>query len=129
MQSFQAQKPRSPVFWLLFSLKGRISRGIYWLAYLFILCVQSVVLAQVVSGGAGSFYELASSLGTAVLIATLYSNAAIAVKRLHDIGYGGFLALALLIPFVNVAFTIWVGLLPGTAGPNRFGDTPDTPPP
>lgn len=129
MQSFQAQKPRSPVLWLLFSLKGRISRGIYWLGYLFILCLQSVVLSQIVSGGQSSFYELASTAGPFLLFATIFSNAALAVKRLHDIGYGGFLAIAILIPLVGVAFTIWVGLLPGAAGPNRFGDAVDTPPP
>ncbi len=128
MQSFQTQKRRSPVPWLLFSLKGRISRGIYWLAYLLIICIQSVVLAQIVSGGAASFYDLASSVGPFVLLATLYSNLALAVKRLHDVGYGGFLAAALFIPLVNLAFTIWVGLLPGSAGPNRFGDAVDTPP-
>ena len=129
MLSFQPQKSRSPVLWLLFSLAGRISRGIYWLGYFFIIAVQSVVLAQLVSGGAASFYDEAAAVGPVILLATLYWNIAIAVKRLHDVGYGGFLALALLIPLVNLAFTLWVGFLPGTAGPNRFGDTADVPPP
>ena len=53
-------------------------------------------------------------------VAILYANIAIAVKRLHDIGYGGFLAVAILIPIVNLAFNIWVGVLPGTPGPNRL---------
>jgi uncharacterized membrane protein YhaH (DUF805 family) len=128
VQSFQSPRSRSPVFWLLFGLKGRISRGVYWLAYLLIIAVQSVILAQIISGGAGSFYDVASSLGPIVLIVTLYSNLAIAVKRLHDVGYAGFLALALLVPVVNLAFTIWVGVLPGTPDPNRFGDAPDIPP-
>ena len=35
---------------------------------------------------------------------------AIAVKRLHDIGYSGFLALAIFVPLVNIFFTIWVGV-------------------
>jgi uncharacterized membrane protein YhaH (DUF805 family) len=101
----------------------------YWLAYLFLIAVQSVVLAQLISGGAASFYDIATSVGPVVLLVTLYSNLAIAVKRLHDIGYGGFLALALFIPLVNLAFTIWVGVLPGTPDPNRFGDAADVPPP
>jgi uncharacterized membrane protein YhaH (DUF805 family) len=129
VQSFRAQRSRSPVLWLLFSLKGRISRRIYWLAYLFIIAVQSVVLAQLISGGAASFYDVAASLGPIVLLVTLYWNLAISVKRLHDIGYGGFLAAALFVPLVNLAFTIWVGLLPGTPDPNRFGDAADIPPP
>jgi uncharacterized membrane protein YhaH (DUF805 family) len=127
--SFQPQKRRSPVLWLLFSLAGRISRSIYWLGYLFIVSVQSIVLAQMVSGGAASFYQEAVAVGPVILLATVYWNIAIAVKRLHDVGYGGFLALAALIPLVNLAFTLWVGFLPGTAGPNRFGDVADVPPP
>jgi 3-hydroxybutyrate dehydrogenase len=54
--------------------------------------------------------------------------APVAVKRLHDVDYSGYFALALLVPLVNLAFTIWVGILPGKAGPNRFGATPDAPP-
>ena len=129
MLSFQPQKRRSPVLWLLFSLAGRISRSIYWLGYLFIISVQSIVLAQIASRGAASFYHEAAAVGPVIILATLYWNIAIAVKRLHDVGYGGFLALALLIPLVNLAFTLWVGFLPGAAGPNRFGDVADVPPP
>jgi uncharacterized membrane protein YhaH (DUF805 family) len=127
--SFQPQKPRSPLLWLLFSLAGRISRSIYWLGYLFVVSVQSIVLAQMMSSGTASFYQEAIAVGPVILLATAYWNIAIAVKRLHDVGYGGFLALAVLIPFVNVAFTLWVGFLPGAAGPNRFGDVADVPPP
>jgi uncharacterized membrane protein YhaH (DUF805 family) len=116
------------VFWLLFGLVGRISRRIYWLCYLLVVCLQSVILSQIIGGAEASFHDLAASFGPAVLIATLYLTFAISVKRLHDVGYGGFLALALLIPFVNIAFSIWIGLLPGMAGPNRFGEAPDVPP-
>ena len=119
---------RSPVLWLLVSLKGRVSRKTYWLAYLLIICVQSALLAQLVGGETASFHRLAASIGPAILLATLYSSLAVSVKRLHDVGYGGFLALALFVPFVNLAFTIWLGLLPGNAGPNQFGAAPDIPP-
>jgi uncharacterized membrane protein YhaH (DUF805 family) len=60
-------------------------------------------------------------------LAILYVNLAISVKRLHDIGYGGFLAVAVLIPLLNLAFNIWVGILPSAPGPNRFGPMPDAP--
>ena len=59
---------------------------------------------------------------------TIYVNVAIAVKRLHDVGYSGFLAVAVLIPIVQVAFFIWVGIIPGTPDPNPYGDRPDVPP-
>jgi uncharacterized membrane protein YhaH (DUF805 family) len=117
-----------PFLWLLFGLAGRISRRVYWLAYLFIICVQSVLLAQILGQDSASFHDLAASIGPFGIMVTLYWSFAVSVKRLHDVGYAGFLALALLIPFVNVAFTIWIGLLPGTTGPNRFGDHSDVAP-
>jgi uncharacterized membrane protein YhaH (DUF805 family) len=61
------------------------------------------------------------------LFATLYCHLAVSVKRLHDAGYGGFLAAALFVPLVQLIFTIWVGILPGTGGPNRFGEAEDQP--
>ncbi len=128
MASPQAASRRSPLFWLLFSLKGRISRPIYWAAYFAVLSLNFVLYFQLIgtteeefSGGRMLYFLLAG-------VAILYANIAIAVKRLHDIGYGGFLAAAILIPIVNLAFNIWVGVLPGTPDANRFGDAPDRPP-
>ena len=86
------------------------------------------MLVQIIGGEQASYNRFVSAILPAVLLITLYSNIAVAVKRLHDLGYAGFLALALLVPFVNLAFTIWVGILPGTAGPNRYGPAPDVPP-
>jgi uncharacterized membrane protein YhaH (DUF805 family) len=119
---------RSPSLWLLFGLAGRISRAIYWLCYFLLFCLQSAIAAQLIGGEAASFHALAVSVGPYLLLVVLYCTLAISVKRLHDVGYSGFLAVAVLIPFLNVAFAIWVGILPGTAGPNAYGDAPDTPP-
>jgi uncharacterized membrane protein YhaH (DUF805 family) len=127
VQSLRGQRRRSPLLWLLFGLSGRVSRSLYWLCYALVICIQSAVLSQLLGGEQASYYQLAAAIGPALLLASLYSNLAVSVKRLHDVGYGGFLALALLVPFVNVAFTIWLGILPGTAGPNRFGATSDAP--
>ena len=127
MQSLRSQRRRSPLLWLLLGLSGRVSRGVYWLCYVLVICVQSAILAQLFGGEQASYYRVAAAIGPAILLATLYSNLAVSVKRLHDVGYSGFLALALLVPFVNVAFSIWVGVLPGTAGPNRYGAAADAP--
>ena len=119
---------RNPIVWVLFGLAGRVSRGVYWLCFVLFVCLESAMLVQILGGEQASYYGLVSTILPAMLLITLYSNIAVAVKRLHDLGYSGFLALALLIPFVNLAFTIWVGILPGTAGPNRYGPAPDVPP-
>ena len=62
------------------------------------LCLNFVLYFQLIgtteeafSAGLMAYFLLAG-------VAILYANIAIAVKRLHDIGYGGFLAVAILIP-------------------------------
>jgi uncharacterized membrane protein YhaH (DUF805 family) len=91
-----------------------------------LIAVNGVLIGQLLGGEHASFNGLAQTLGPFVILGTLYSNVAIAVKRLHDAGYSGFLAFALFIPLVNFAFTIWIGILPGTAGPNAYGDVTDS---
>ena len=107
--------------WALFGIRGRVSRGVYWLGYAAVTCIQSALIVQLFGGEEASYYRLATALGPAILVATLYAHFAISVKRLHDCDYPGALALVLVVPLVNLAFTIWVGILPGTAGANRFG--------
>jgi uncharacterized membrane protein YhaH (DUF805 family) len=119
---------RSSIAWLLLSLRGRASRQTYWLSYLMLVCLNAVIVGQLLGGEEASFGEIAAAVGPVVIIATIYSNLAVTVKRLHDVGYSGFLSVAMFVPLVNFFFTIWVGILPGTAGPNPYGDVPDSVP-
>ena len=50
---------RSPLLWLFFGLKGRVSRRVYWLSYIFFVCVNGVVLGQLLGGEEASFIALA----------------------------------------------------------------------
>ena len=118
----------SRVGWLLTRFNGRISRSVYWMGTIFLIGVNGVLLGQLIGGEYASFHGLAQAIGPFVILGTLYSNVAIAVKRLHDAGYSGFLSIALFIPLVNLAFAIWIGILPGTNGPNAYGDVTDSVP-
>jgi uncharacterized membrane protein YhaH (DUF805 family) len=115
----------SPLLWLFFAMKGRVSRHIYWLAYVLFVSVNGVVLGQLLGGEEASFSRLAEMGGPFVILATIYANVAVTVKRLHDVGYSGFLAVVMFVPLVNLVFTIWIGIVPGNAGPNAYGDMPD----
>lgn len=126
MATFRTRRS-SPILWLLFSLKGRISRRTYWLAYVLMICLQSALLAQIVGEEEASLHGLAATAGPILLIVSLFCSYAVSVKRLHDVGYAGFLALAILIPFVNLAFSVWLGILPGNADANQYGEAPDVP--
>ncbi|SEQ61010.1 Uncharacterized membrane protein YhaH, DUF805 family [Faunimonas pinastri] len=120
---------RSPRLWLFLGLNGRISRRLYWLSYLFLIAADSVLAAQVLSKGEGHIYQLAEFLWPFAVVLTIWSNLAISVKRLHDAGMNGLFAVALFIPLINLAFTIWVGLIPGQSGPNNHGAGLGPPPP
>lgn len=43
------------------------------------------------------------------------------VKRVHDLGYSGWLALLNLVPLVNVFFSIWLILKKGQLQQNQYG--------
>ena len=140
---------RYPLLWLFFGLKGRISRRVYWMSYIFLLCVNVVIIRQLGSPDEAGSHPVIVAMSLPIAIATAYANIALAAKRLHDGAYWGGFALTpiglfvlliatmvlglappvLLLVIASLAFTVWVGVLPGTAGPNRFGDVTDAPPP
>ena len=111
---------------LLFSFRGRISRLPYWIVTLILM------------GFGGASWQSAKlygpdnpmTIGPAVMTLTtfiiiVWIGLAIQVKRWHDRGKPGYWALLNLIPFFG---WIWVivecGLMPGSAGANRFGNDP-----
>jgi uncharacterized membrane protein YhaH (DUF805 family) len=46
------------------------------------------------------------------------------IRRWHDLGQSGFLSLLSLVPGVNFIVLILLLALPGTKGPNQYGETP-----
>lgn len=58
-----------------------------------------------------------------IMLAHALPYFAVMARRLHDIDVTGWWALAGLVPLLGLA--LWVpAALPGTVGPNRFGDDP-----
>ena len=51
-------------------------------------------------------------------------NIMIATRRLHDLDKSGWWLLLMLVPFVNVILELYILLMPGTAGWNRYGADP-----
>ena len=126
----------SPTLWLLFSLKGRISRRVYWQGVIGVLCLNTALyfqalrivhdyqVLQLMEQEVDGWRPLVMMVAA---IATLSIHIAVSVKRLHDFGYSGFLAIAVAIPLLNIIFAIWAGLVPGSGGPNAYGATTDEP--
>ncbi|OHV73218.1 DUF805 domain-containing protein [Ensifer sp. LCM 4579] len=118
-----AEEGRQPsMAWLFFSPSGRIGRLPFFLSWLFWLFTGGFLLAQVLKYE-GQDAPLA--LWTLALVASGFlstvSLVMLAIKRLHDIGYPGPLALCLFIPVLSPIVFIALCLWPGAEGSNEFG--------
>lgn len=114
---------------LTFSLRGRVARPAY---------VAGVFLALASAAVAGTMFAAGTQLPSAALasaltaLSVLFGLAAAGllvssvVRRLHDISYGGFAALVLLVPLANVVCLAILAFVPGKRGANRFGPAPRT---
>jgi uncharacterized membrane protein YhaH (DUF805 family) len=133
---------------LFFSFRGRASRSGYWFVSLTWFAVTLVPGADVWELATGHNYLLAAGL-VMVGLALIASALAISIRRLHDRGKSGWwiaiflsplvletiasvrdLDAAVMVPLMvlSLVITFWafveLGLLPGTAGPNRYGPDP-----
>ena len=115
--------------WLFFGFRGRISRQAYWLAFFFIVVVLGIGGVRItVDPETGSLALRGGGLAVVALLVAVIAHLAIGVKRLHDFNAPGLFAVTLFIPFLSVIATLFIGLLPGSSGPNRFGQAPDIEP-
>ncbi|MEK1930026.1 MAG: DUF805 domain-containing protein [Pararhizobium sp.] len=108
--------------WLFFSPSGRLSRLPYFLGWLFWVAISGFVLVRMFANEGN---EIALALWTLILVVSgLVSTASIVmltIKRLHDIGYPGPLAICLFIPVLSPVVFITLCLWPGKPGANEYG--------
>jgi uncharacterized membrane protein YhaH (DUF805 family) len=129
---------------MFLSLTGRLSRAPYLLGVLLILVIQLFFLYRVVMAVPGTSLEenLARIVEGAPAtpaqqfwmesfslagLATAFPMVAITVKRLHDLGRSGWIAVLAFFPFLNLLTIILLSALPGTQGPNRYGSATNAP--
>jgi uncharacterized membrane protein YhaH (DUF805 family) len=113
--------------WLFFSPSGRIGRRPFVLGFLFWSVVPAIAIAQMFAHRNEDAALALWTLALVVLALTgLFSVLMLAVKRVHDIGLPGPMALLLFLPiasfFALVAFAVWP-----SDGPNRFGAVANRP--
>lgn len=115
---------------ILFSFRGRISRGLWWESSFTVWCVSlffELLFISILSNGeiATVTAIVKSSLFFIFIILNLWINLALQVKRWHDRNKSGWMALVNLIPiFGGIWVLVEVGFLKGTKGPNRYGEDP-----
>lgn len=100
---------------------GRAGRREYWMFFLFNLIFS--IAARFVDATSGSDIVLLGmkpvtmGYGLAVALPSL----AVAVRRLHDIGYSGWWMLLLIVPFIGPVALVVMFCLPGNPGENKYG--------
>jgi uncharacterized membrane protein YhaH (DUF805 family) len=111
----------------MFSLRGRLGRArylVYTLGSLVatFLCMLPAGYLLLWSGNAGRIlYTVVSVVLFYGFLPFLFT--VLTIRRAHDFGFGGWLALLLLVPVANLAF--W--FIPGKRGDNRYGTQPEPP--
>lgn len=131
----QRQAIRSAVDWYL--PRGRMSRRNWWLRYVLpILAVGLLAMVADLAAGVATFDTAGDPLVLRVWLAfgwlstvywllVLVPMIAAQVARLHDRGMSAGWMLLNVVPVVGqLALLVPTGLLPGDAGPNRFGPAP-----
>jgi uncharacterized membrane protein YhaH (DUF805 family) len=115
---------------LLFSFDGRVGRGPYWgfviaVSLLFGALGAFMVMSAISAENPGAGGGIASVLIGVAGLAVLWPALAISAKRWHDVDKSAWWILIGLVPVVGgLVALIFNGFLPGTPGPNRFGNVP-----
>jgi uncharacterized membrane protein YhaH (DUF805 family) len=121
-----AERPQ--LLWLFFGVSGRVSRAAYFLGGLLVAIAQAFPLYRFTLALEGTPESAAWSMAfMVVFLISLWSNVALAVKRLHDLGKPGLAAVVLFIPVVSIAAFLVLCLFPGQRGPNRYGERTNAP--
>lgn len=108
---------------------GRFSRRSYlaWNMLIgLIFMVIGIVVALVLPGAQNALNEGAMSMPFLIIfgilyIVAIYYSIVFLIRRLHDRDHSGWLALLIIVPFLNILFALYVLLAPGNTGSNQFG--------
>ena len=122
------------VKWLLFGFRGRIGRKSFILAALLLLLAQLALFsfafgfsAEGQEAGQVTLNDGGALLGFVLLgswLVSAWALLALAVKRLHDLGFPVFLGVVLLIPALSGIAWILLAALPSKQETNEHGPVP-----
>ncbi|QEY59831.1 DUF805 domain-containing protein [Pseudomonas sp. C27(2019)] len=104
----------------IWGVEGRIGRMRYiaW-SMVFMFAMAPAMLISMLAFKASVLFG--GLLMTVAGVAAMIIGIQISVKRLHDIGWSGWLLLISLIPVVGSIFQLLIFVLPGSQGNNRYG--------
>jgi uncharacterized membrane protein YhaH (DUF805 family) len=119
------------------TFSGRASRSEYWWWYLFTFLVYLVLGVPLYAVGIATSRDGGRTPGTLaiplIILLTVFAlgiivpSLALTVRRLHDAGYSGLLALLFLIPYVGGLVILIFALLPSSPAGAKYDPIPVTP--
>ena len=125
--------PRRPglaktFLWVFARFDGRIGRQVYWLSNLQLVALLALFVRPAVDPQTNQVSVELGTFGAVALLVAIVSSLAVGAKRLHDFGASGLFAGLLVVPLLSLIVTVVIGVVPGTRGPNRYGEAADRPP-
>jgi uncharacterized membrane protein YhaH (DUF805 family) len=116
----------------LLSFEGRVARGTFWVTWLGLGAagLAAVIGASVFIGGPhrSGIFALATAVSAVLIMICgllfFFMGIANEAKRWHDMNKSAWWLLLNLIPGIGPIVFLVLGLMPGTKGPNKFGEAP-----
>ncbi len=107
----------------IWGIDGRLGRMRY-IAWSMVFMFAMLPVMLVCALGFKMSPWLGGLLAIAAAIGAIIVGVQISVKRLHDLGWSGWLLLITLIPLVGSIFQILIFVMPGSQGSNLYGPPP-----
>ena len=107
----------------VFTVQGRIGR-LRYLAWTMVLTFVAMLLAALCFGVLSVSLIAGGLLGTVLVVAMVVVSIQMGAQRLHDAGWSAWLLLLNLVPVIGGLFPFLMMIIPGNAGPNRYGAPP-----
>lgn len=127
-QNRRQTDPSYNMLWALLQFKGRMNREEYWWTN-GLLFAATLLIFYAIFGNHLALSETNEVLLPdhmmsqffMIMMASLYITFAISVKRLHDLGAPGFVAIVFVFPFIGIIAFVLLGLIKGQQHENRYG--------
>lgn len=106
--------------------EGRSRRSEYWYFVLaqFVLSLGVGIVIGLVGAMSNSLAMLSLAVYVIASLALIVPGIAVAIRRMHDLGYSGWMLLIGLIPFLGGFVLLYFMCTEGEPGANKWGPNP-----
>jgi len=124
----QRESRRPGVGWLFFSPSGRAGRQVFILSWLFWMMINAYTVTKLtLHQDDEEMLPLWSALFFAGFLLSVVSSVMLSIKRLHDMGLPGILAVIIFVPAVSLIMLFVLCIWPSARGANEYGPATDRP--